>query len=193
MSEVPTVNFAPTERHAVNENSRGRTAHPRIPALHESAWRDLEGTGATLRAREYVARFSRRYSNRNTHVAFCSRETRRVRARAQAQAQARSSDNHRSSGTLTRTAQRMRESARRCNSRKPRLAEKSRTPPGIHLAGFIKSATTYFPAVQYHRRQRLNFCVRDGNRCDPLSMITDKSLPSLPGRQGSVQINHIAP
>ncbi len=39
----------------------------------------------------------------------------------------------------------------------------------------IKPAITYFPAEQYHWRQGLNFCVRDGNRCDPLSIFTDKS------------------
>ena len=33
---------------------------------------------------------------------------------------------------------------------------------------------TYFPAMQYHRRSGLNFCVRDGNRCDPRPMVTDK-------------------
>jgi hypothetical protein len=33
---------------------------------------------------------------------------------------------------------------------------------------------TYFPAVQYHRQRWLNCCVRDGNRCLPALMFTDK-------------------
>ncbi len=33
---------------------------------------------------------------------------------------------------------------------------------------------TYFPAVQYHRQRWLNCCVRDGNRCFPALMFTDK-------------------
>lgn len=37
-----------------------------------------------------------------------------------------------------------------------------------------KSAMTYFPAVQYHRRLGLHCCVRDGNRCYPEPMVTDK-------------------
>ena len=53
---------------------------------------------------------------------------------------------------------------------------KKRTRPG--LPGRVHtSAITYFPAEQYHRRQGLNFCVRDGNRCDPLPVVTDKTLP----------------
>ena len=39
-----------------------------------------------------------------------------------------------------------------------------------------KSAMTYFPAMQYHRRPGLNCCVRDGNRCGPRPMVTDKPL-----------------
>ena len=42
-----------------------------------------------------------------------------------------------------------------------------------------ESATTYFPAKQYHRRPGLNCCVRDGNRCDPGPMITDKPRRGL--------------
>ena len=53
-----------------------------------------------------------------------------------------------------------------------------------YLARLIKSAITYFPAEQYHWRQWLNFCVRDGNRCDPLSMVTDKSSAALSGSRG---------
>lgn len=67
-----------------------------------------------------------------------------------------------------------------------RLESKKRTTPGFTLALFIKSAITYFPAEQYHRRQELNFCVRDGNRCDPLPMVTDKSLRGLSASQGRI-------
>ncbi len=35
---------------------------------------------------------------------------------------------------------------------------------------------TYFPAGQYHRQRRLNCCVRDGNRCRPSLMFTDKPI-----------------
>src|SRR5262245_2515105 len=45
---------------------------------------------------------------------------------------------------------------------------------GVPSGGVIKPATTYFPAMQYHRRLGLNFCVRDGNRCCPKSVVTDK-------------------
>ena len=59
---------------------------------------------------------------------------------------------------------------------------KKRTRPG--LPGRVHtSAITYFPAEQYHRRQGLNFCVRDGNRCDPLPIFTDKTLPPPSRRQ----------
>lgn len=37
------------------------------------------------------------------------------------------------------------------------LEPKTTAPPDFHPAGLIKSAMTYFPAVQYHRRQELNF------------------------------------
>ena len=57
----------------------------------------------------------------------------------------------------------------------------------VHLARPVKSAITYFPAEQYHRLQELNFCVRDGNRCDPLHMVTDKSRRGLPAAPGRVQ------
>lgn len=39
----------------------------------------------------------------------------------------------------------------------------------------MKSAITYFPAEQYHRRGELHFCVRDGNRCFLDSIVTDKT------------------
>ncbi len=38
---------------------------------------------------------------------------------------------------------------------------------------------TYFPAMQYHRRSGLNCCVRDGNRCFPRPLVTDKSPARL--------------
>ena len=38
-----------------------------------------------------------------------------------------------------------------------------------------KSAITYFPAEQYHRRVELHFCVRDGNRCFLDPIVTDKT------------------
>ena len=46
---------------------------------------------------------------------------------------------------------------------------------------------TYFPAGQYHRRLGLNCCVRDGNRCDPKPLVTDKSRPSLSIRPRWIQ------
>src|SRR5262249_35259398 len=50
-------------------------------------------------------------------------------------------------------------------------SKKQRTLPG--LPGRVqKSAMTYFPSEKYHRRQRLNCCVRDGNRCFPLPILT---------------------
>lgn len=39
----------------------------------------------------------------------------------------------------------------------------------------MKSAITYFPAEQYHRRVELHFCVREGNRCFLDSIVTDKT------------------
>ncbi len=55
---------------------------------------------------------------------------------------------------------------------------KGQALPERSPAGLAKSAMTYFPALQYHRRLGLHFCVRDGNRCFPKPMVTDKS----PGR-----------
>jgi hypothetical protein len=43
----------------------------------------------------------------------------------------------------------------------------------------MKSAITYFPAEQYHRQTELHFCVRDGNRCFPRLIVTDKRLDEL--------------
>ncbi len=42
-----------------------------------------------------------------------------------------------------------------------------------------KSAMTYFPARQYHRRPGLNCCVRDGNRCGPRPIVTDKARSAV--------------
>jgi hypothetical protein len=65
--------------------------------------------------------------------------------------------------------------SRNQGARKRPKAKNEASPASVSLAGLVKSAITYFPAEQYHRLQRLNFCVRDGNRCDPLHMVTDKS------------------
>ncbi len=72
---------------------------------------------------------------------------------------------------------------RRAPSAGPTSQKKESLARG-YLARLIKSAITYFPAEQYHWRQWLNFCVRDGNRCDPLSMVTDKSSAALSGSRG---------
>jgi hypothetical protein len=63
-----------------------------------------------------------------------------------------------------------------------------RTTPGFHPGLIIKSAITYFPAWQYHRRQELNFCVRDGNRCILLPIVTDKSDVGLSPDAGFVHV-----
>jgi hypothetical protein len=57
--------------------------------------------------------------------------------------------------------------------------QKKESPDGFRPSGLKLSAMTYFPAVQYHRRQRLNCCVRDGNRCFPLPVVTDKRTDRL--------------
>ena len=49
-------------------------------------------------------------------------------------------------------------------------------PVEVSLDRAVKSAITYFPAEQYHRQDELHFCVRDGNRCFLVLMITDKRL-----------------
>ncbi len=51
--------------------------------------------------------------------------------------------------------------------------QKQRTPRGLPR-GVQALAMTYFPSEKYHRRQRLNCCVRDGNRCFPLPIFTNK-------------------
>ena len=67
----------------------------------------------------------------------------------------------------------------------PEALEKRERPAGSTSGALMKPAMTYFPAGQYHRRQGLNCCVRDGNRCFPLSILTGKSAGALPGA-GSV-------
>ena len=63
----------------------------------------------------------------------------------------------------------------RARSRPEGLQNKS-GPCWITPTGPRNPATTYFPAKQYHRRGRLNGCVRDGNRCDPTSMVTENAM-----------------
>ena len=65
----------------------------------------------------------------------------------------------------------------------PHMRQK-REPRQAYLAGLVKPAVTYFPAEQYHRRQGLNCCVRDGNRCFPLSMFTGKSFGGFSAAEG---------
>ena len=65
-----------------------------------------------------------------------------------------------------------------------RAPQKGEGPRQVSLAGPIKSAMTYFPAEQYHRQQGLHFCVRDGNRCFPLLIVTDKSGRGLSAATG---------
>ncbi len=67
----------------------------------------------------------------------------------------------------------------------PKLNQSSRTDPTQNEKSkkrdedwrqpvlVIKSAMTYFPAEQYHRQQELNCCVRYGNRCLLLLIVTD--------------------
>ena len=54
-------------------------------------------------------------------------------------------------------------------------SQKRKDPAESYLSGVIKPATTYFRAMHYHRPQRLNYCDRDGNRCDPLGVVTDNA------------------
>ena len=54
------------------------------------------------------------------------------------------------------------------------------------------SAITYFPAEQYHRQNELHFCVREGNRCFLVLMVTDKRLTGLsPSQAVIVQMSRI--
>lgn len=57
--------------------------------------------------------------------------------------------------------------------------QKRKDPTQSYLSGVIKPATTYFRAMHYHRLQGLNYCDRDGNRCDSLDMVTDKERSTL--------------
>ena len=63
---------------------------------------------------------------------------------------------------------------------------KTEVPARGYLAGTMKPAVTYFPAEQYHRRQGLNCCVRDGNRCFPLSVFTGNSVGGLSAADGLI-------
>ena len=65
-------------------------------------------------------------------------------------------------------------------------ATKTKVPARSYLAGTMKPAVTYFPAEQYHRRQGLNCCVRDGNRCFPLSVFTGNSVGGLSAADGLI-------
>lgn len=71
------------------------------------------------------------------------------------------------------------------------VAVHKRTPPGINPRVFIKSAITYFPAWQYHRRQGLNCCVRNGNRCGPLPLVTDNSDAGLSPDGGNCHVANV--
>ena len=52
-------------------------------------------------------------------------------------------------------------------------------PAEVSLGRAEMSAITYFPAEQYHRQTGLHFCVRDGNRCFPRLVVTDKRVDEL--------------
>lgn len=63
--------------------------------------------------------------------------------------------------------------------RSPPRASKKRTPALLKTRGFSRDSpvTTYFRTLwHYHRRERLNFCVRHGNRCCPLAVVTGNSI-----------------
>ena len=65
-------------------------------------------------------------------------------------------------------------------------------PVKVSLDRAVKSAITYFPAEQYHRQNELHFCVRDGNRCFLVLMVTDKRLTGLsPSQAVIVQMSRI--
>ena len=59
-------------------------------------------------------------------------------------------------------------------------------PAQVSLGRVIKSAMTYFPAMQYHRRHELHCCVRDGNRCFLVPIVTDKSGGQLSPATGEL-------
>ena len=79
---------------------------------------------------------------------------------------------------IRRNADESRERIRSAASADTLNSKKGQGPAGFP-AGPMKPAMTYFPAGQYHRRQGLNCCVRDGNRCFPLSMLTGKASYGL--------------
>ena len=66
--------------------------------------------------------------------------------------------------------------------REPRPEAQSKNkggPTEVSLGRAKMSAITYFPAEQYHRQTGLHFCVRDGNRCFPRLVVTDKRTDGL--------------
>ena len=81
----------------------------------------------------------------------------------------------------------------RTNSTFPDAPSKNKDGPvEVSLDRAVKSAITYFPAEQYHRQDELHFCVRDGNRCFLVLMITDKRLDGLsPAQTVIVQMSRI--
>ena len=60
-----------------------------------------------------------------------------------------------------------------------RKAKNKGGPTEVSLGRAEMSAITYFPAEQYHRQTGLHFCVRDGNRCFPRLVVTDKRTNGL--------------
>ena len=59
-----------------------------------------------------------------------------------------------------------------------RLRRKTKTPWGDPHGVFDKSGDTYFRAGgHYHRPEKLNDCVRNGNRCFLFSMFTRRRSP----------------
>ena len=58
------------------------------------------------------------------------------------------------------------------------LTRKTKTPWGDPHGVFEKSGGTYFRACgHYHRPEKLNDCVRNGDRCDLFSMFTRRRTP----------------
>ncbi len=86
----------------------------------------------------------------------------------------------RSGRATAKTAERRFESKTACP------VQKQRTPRGLPR-GVQALAMTYFPSEKYHRRQRLNCCVRDGNRCFPLPIFTNKPANSHSCERASSQ------
>ena len=66
------------------------------------------------------------------------------------------------------------------------LHETKKAPMASH-GGFLKSGDTYFRVgIHYHRLAKLNYCVRDGNRCDLCDIVTGRSLRGVETRSGQV-------